>query len=702
MGQFLLEIGAEEIPAGFLGAAIESLATTLDQRLTEVRISHGEVRSGATPRRLTVWLEDLAERQADLEEVKSGPPVKIAYDSDGNLTKAATGFARGLGVPPEDLFELETPKGNYLAARVKEEGRPTRELLGELLPKLIAGLHFKKSMHWEPSGMTFARPIRWVCALLDGEVVDFTVGDVRSSNTTVGHRIMHPAAVEVSDVSSYLAALAGSHVVLQIEDRRQIVRARLAELAVEVGGRVVEDEGLVAEVANLVEFPWGAAGTFDRKNLELPREVLISSMRAHQRYFAFESDEGELLAAFGVFSNTVVRDPKVVVEGNERVLRARLHDAGFFFREDQRRRLEDRVSDLGRVTFLGELDARGYGGDVKSRTDRCVNLAGKIAALAYPDQPEIGDNARRAALLAKVDLTTLVVGEFPDLQGTIGMYYARLDGEPEAVSTAIGEHYRPRGPGEAPAASPAGRCVALADKLDLIASCFAADLIPSGNKDPYGLRRAALGVLATLASAELDLDLGTLVTAACQGVRGAGEDADGDVTKILGFLEARLRNDLTEDYRTDIVDAVLAAGSTRSLDARRRVAALAKVADEADLAPVGVAFKRINNILQKNAEALSGVGAFALEKTVEAEERELGRVAQQIRGAMKNQLETGDYAVALGNLLTLRAPLDDFFTKVMVMHEDPELRANRLALLRDLRQTFGSVADVSRIHIAKG
>lgn len=702
MGQFLLEIGAEEIPAGFLGGAIDALATALDTQLTEARISHGPVQRGATPRRLAVWVDELVDRQPDLEEVKTGPPARIAYAADGSLSRAATGFARGQGVAEDALFELDTPKGKYLAVRVEQKGRPTRAILTELLPRLISGLRFKKSMHWEATGLTFARPIRWICALLDGEVVDFTVADVTASNTTIAHRIMHPDPVEVQDIESYLTAMAEGHVVLQIAQRRNMIRARLAELAADLGARVVNDEELVAEVANLVEFPWGAVGTFAASNLELPREVLVSSMRKHQRYFAFEDEGGQLLASFGVFSNTVVRDAKVVVEGNERVLRARLHDAGFFFREDQRRGLEERVADLARVTFLGELEAKGYGGDLKARVERCVALTSTVAALAYPGRRDVAETASRAARLAKVDLTTLMVGEFPDLQGTIGMYYARLGGESEAVATAIGEHYRPRGAGEAPAASPAGRCVALADKLDLMASCYAADLIPSGNKDPYGLRRAALGVLATLEQADLDLDLGVLVSAACEGVRGPGAEADSDRVKLLAFFEARLRHDLVGTYRTDIVDAVLAAGSTRSLDARKRTAALAQIAEQADLGPVGEAFKRLNNILQKNAEALAGVGGFDPAKAVEAAERDLGRVAGQIRADMDRQLAAGDVALALGNLLTLREPLDVFFTEVMVMHEDPALRANRLALLRELRQTFGSVADVARIHIAKG
>ncbi len=695
--QLLFEIGAEELPAGELVPAIQHLKTSLVKKLEELRLSHGEVFTGGTPRRIVIAVDGLAAKQDDLEFVKTGPPASRAKDADGNYTKAASGFARSAGVSVDELFEKETPKGSYLAATVKQPGLQTTDLLKEALPELIKAIPFRKSMRWGSRKESFVRPIRWMVALFGGEVINFSFAGVDAGNKTYGHRIMAPGAVEVSDLKSYLGALKDAHVVVDIKARQDSIRDRLVELAKEVDGTVVADEGLIAEVANLAEAPWGAVGRFSESYLELPREVLVSSMRKHQRYFAFEDKDGNLMNAFGVFNNTKVRSDEVVLAGHGRVLRARLDDGAFFWREDRKKTLESRLDALERVTFLGELNKTNTGADLGARVKRIETLAGVVAKLAFGETPQVAADAARGAKLCKADLTTLMVGEFPDLQGVIGAYYARLDGEPESVATAIKEHYQPKGVSDAPPSSPAGICVGLADKLDLLASCFAVGLIPSGNKDPYGLRRAALGILRTLEGAQLDLDLHQLLSEAATLVT----DAPAPVAQAMfDFVGGRLRSDLS--VRTDIVDAVLEAGYTYPLRARKRAEALASIAAEADLAPLGEAFKRIRNILDKNADAIDSERLFNPEDAAQDEEKALGALAADIEKQLPSLVEEKNYIAAFSTLTKLAQPLDDFFTEVMVMHEDQTLRLNRLALLAGLRRSFASLADISRIHVEKG
>ncbi len=699
--EVFLEIGAEEIPAGFIEPALSHMADALKKGLEAARLSHGAIHTAGTPRRLAVWVEDVDAGQEDRQEVRMGPPAKVAFDADGNPTRAAQGFAKKQGVSVDQIFMKETERGQYAAVKVDIVGRKTAEVLPELLSQIVAGIPFRKSMSWGSRDETFARPVHWICALYGGNVVPVTFGTVASGNTTYGHRFMAPGALEVTDAASWRAALTEAKVVVDIEKRRQTIREGLAKMATEVGGRYVEDEALVREVANLVEYPWGQLGRFEEDTLRLPREVLVTAMRSHQRYFAFEDNDGKLLPCFGVFNNTLVEDPAVVIHGNQRVLAARLYDAKFFFEEDAKRKLEDRLEMLGRVTFLGKLNKIGVGADLLSRTARLRELAQYIATVAFPGDEALLGHADRAAHLSKADLMTHMVNEFPELEGVIGGYYARNEGEPDEVAQAIGEHYQPKGPGDAVPASRAGICLASADKLERLAACYAIGDKPSGNKDPHGLRRAALGLLRILNESGIDIDLRAATAAAVKVVIGGDdqEKIDGITAEIMAFFEGRLRSELVENHRTDIVDAVLAAGFDRTLDARQRVAALDDIAQQADLAPLGEAFKRINNILQKNAGQIDAGASFQEDRVVQEEERTLGQMAMELREHMTAQLQKGDYHAALGHLVRLQKPLDDFFTEVMVMHEDTALRTNRLALLLHLRRTFETVADVSRIQV---
>jgi glycyl-tRNA synthetase len=696
-GQVFFELGCEELPANLVEPALAHLEASVKASLAKANLSHGAIGTAGTPRRLALWIEDLQQSQEDREEVVTGPPASVAFDNEGNPSRAAQGFARKCGVSPEALERVQTERGEYVAARVKHEGQATITLLPAILEEAINGIPARKSMQWGQGGVRFARPVRWICALYGGKVIPMGFGTVTSGNQTYGHRFLAPEAIEVTSAAQYVQALEEAHVIVDVARRRQIVESELVRLAAEAGGRAVPDPELVDEVINLVEDPWGQVGSFDVDNLKLPREVLITSMRSHQRYFAVEDEQGNLLPKFVVFNNTRVRNPEVVAHGNERVLKARLYDGRFFYDEDRKRRLQDRLEDLKRMTFLGGLAKVGAGADLLSRTERLEKLSAVIARLAYPGDGVVLSDAARAARLSKADLVTQMVYEFPDLQGVIGAYYARAEGEGDEVADAIGEQYQPLGADDAPAATPAGVCLALADKFERLAACFVLNHKPSGNKDPYGLRRAALGILKTLDARGLDLDIRLLATRAVETVRAEGAEAVAD--EIVQFLGGRLGADLRENHRTDLVNAVMEAGFDRPQDARSRVQALEAVASEADLAPLGEAFKRINNILQKNASAVEAEARFQEARATQEEERELGRLATEVDAAVTQALQSGDYGAAFGQMARLQDPLEAFFTEVMVMHEDPNLRTNRLALLRGLRETFASVVDISRIQV---
>jgi glycyl-tRNA synthetase len=695
--EFFFELGAEELPASLVEPALEHLAATVGAALAQAGLRHGAIHTAGTPRRLALWIEDLDPRQEDREELVTGPPASAAFDAQGLPTRAAEGFARKCGVPTEALERVPGERGEYVAARIKHQGQPTLMILPRIMEEALATIPARKSMQWGKGGVRFARPVHWICALYGGRVVPMGFGRVASDNKTWGHRFLAPRAITVTSAAQYVEALRAAHVIVDIRERRQIIARELDRLAAEAGGRVVEDPGLIDEVAHLVEDPFGALGHMDKDNLKLPREVLTTSMRTHQRYFAVEDHQGRLLPCFIVFNNTRVRDHRVVAHGNERVLKARLYDARFFYAEDRKQRLSDRLEALRRMTFLGGLAQVGASADQLGRTERLERLTAAIARLAFAGDGAALVSASRAARLSKADLVTRMVYEFPELQGIIGAYYAEADGEGEQVAVAIREQYQPRDAGDAPPQTAAGVCLGLADKLERLAACFVLDLKPSGNKDPYGLRRAALGILKTLEVHDLDLDVRQLATWAVETVRaeGAAEVAD----QVVKFLGGRLGAELREQARTDLVNAVLEAGYDRPQDARRRVAALDAVAREADLEPLGEAFKRINNILQKNAASVDATATFQEERATQEEERALGRLAGDVDAAVKAAVQSGDYGAVFREMARLQAPLEAFFTEVMVMHEDPALRINRLALLRGLRETFASVVDISRIQV---
>lgn len=698
--QLIFEIGCEELPASFCKPALAQIETIFRERVADLRLEFGALHALATPRRLVLLVEDLDEKQPDIEEERTGPPASVAF-KDGEPTKAALGFARGQGVDPADLYTVETKKGEYLAAKVFEAGRPARELLPAVLNAIIEKLNFPKSMRWAARKERFARPVRWILALLDGEVLPVEFAGVKSQNTTRGHRFAAPDSFEVSDLDSYLSGLKNAHVILDQAARRQLIVEKLAEVSKDLGAELIDDPDLIDEVTFLVEEPHAIAVEFGDEYLELPDEVLISSMRSHQRYFSLKNPEtGRLASACVVIYNTPVRAPEQVKKGNLRVLQARLDDARFFWEKDQKMSLEERLEQLKDVVWLQKL------GSMRARSERMAHLASALAdALGFDEETKTA--ASRAALLSKTDLITDMVGEFPDLQGLMGKEYALADGEDPAVAQAIYEQYLPRGAEDTVPGTDAGALVALAEKLDALTGCFGVGLIPTSTSDPYALRRAALGVIRILEERAYSIPLTKLLRLAIaayvdQAKRSAQENLEVAPEKLIAqwleFAGTRLKYQLSADFGTDLVDAVLAADKDDVLSARDRVRALFELRDEPDFEPLAAGFKRVVNILKKQAEAYAGQALKAdPDIFTEAQETQLYQDYLAARETTAQALKDRDWSRAFKALIALKKPVDDFFDHVMVMSDDQALRQNRIALLAELRELFLQVADISHI-----
>ena len=683
---FLLEIGTEEIPARMAPAGVAELKTRFLKEAAALHLDVSDVRTAVTPRRLVLAVGSIPVRQADVELEVTGPPAKAAF-RDGQPTKAAEGFARGQGVDVGDLYTVDTPKGPYVAVRKHISGRPVAELLQEALPRLISSLPWPKSMRWGREPQAFVRPVHWIVALLGADVIPFEYAGIASGNTTRGHRFMAPTPFTVEGPDDYFARMADASVLLDPEDRRARIQSGVTSLATEAGGQVIADDGLVEEVTQLVEWPVVTLGSFAQDNLALPKEVLITSMRSHQRYFAVEDGDGGLLPRFVVVSNTQTRDPAVVTRGNERVLAARLSDARFFFGEDKKKPLADYVDALEDRIFLAIL------GTVRAKAERIQSLAAFLAQRLAPDAASTAD---RAALLCKADLATHMVGEFPDLQGVMGREYARSSGETDEVATAIFEHYLPRFAGDSVPDTDAGAIVSVADKMDSLVGCFGIGLLPTGTQDPYALRRGALGIIHTFQAKGWRLGLSDLISA---GIVAYGDKltrtAEETRADLLDFFRGRLKSMLTAEVATDVVDAVLATGDDVLIDLVAKVRALSTFRQREDFEPLAAAFKRVMNITKGQEVGPGGPEHTAL---VEEAEVQLLREAETRGEASRKRLVARDFEGALAELALLKPSVDGFFDKVMVMAEDPDVRRNRLALLVQIRSLFSNIADFSRIQ----
>lgn len=682
---FLLEIGTEEIPAGFVPPAQEALAAFARDGLAAARIVCGPVRTLATPRRLVLHVEGVAPRQADATEEKVGPPVSAAFDTSGKPTRAAEGFARTNAVAVSDLIRVHTGKGEYLAVRKEVAGRPTAEVLRELVPQWLARLPFRKSMRWGSLEETFARPVHWIVALLGGEVVPVVFAGVSSGRSSRGHRFHAPEAFDAMDAQDYFRKLREASVVLDPAERREAIASQVVEAARAVGGTVIPDQELLETVAYLVEYPVAVTGSFEPRYLELPRELLILTMKTHQKYFAVADDDGRLLNHFVTVSNTRARDLSVVARGNERVLRARLADARFFFEEDQKKSLEAHAEGLKTVVFQARL------GTSHEKVQRFRAVAARIAERICHDRVAAAD---RIAALCKADLVSLMVGEFPELQGVIGREYALRGGEDPVVARGIQEHYWPVQAGGPLPWAPEAQAVSVADKLDTVVGCFGVGLIPSGTADPYALRRQTLGILRILLEKGHRLGLGWLVDQSLAELAPKLTRPAGEVrADVLAFFRGRLEGLLAQGgLSPDLVNAALDAGFDDVSDARARAQALEDVRASGALAPLAETFKRVANILKGQAPGRPDPALFR-----EDAERGLWEAYGRVREAMEAAVARGAYAEFLAGAGELKAAVDAFFDAVMVMADDASVRGNRLALLGGVAGLFRKVADFTRI-----
>lgn len=686
---FLMELGTEELPPKSLRDLEQALATSFGAGLDQAGIAHGEIQSFATPRRIAVLVKRLASSQPEQNLKRKGPPVTAAFDANGAPTRAAQAFADSSGVAIEALQRIEEGKGTFLYFVGTKPGRTSAELLPGIASAALAALPIPKRMRWGSSDAEFVRPVHWLVMIHGQEVIPCRLLDTDASNLTRGHRFMAPKPIRVTSPASYARALRDrGFVVADFAERRERIREQVTAKASELGGRALLSDALLDEVTALVEWPVAIAGRFEERFLALPREVLISTLQDHQRYFPVESDNGALHSWFITVSNIESREPDKVRAGNERVVRPRLSDAAFFWEQDRKQPLAARRDGLDAVTFQAKL------GSVGDKTRRVRELAGDVATGIGADRSA----AERAAELSKCDLLSALVGEFPELQGVMGSYYARLDGESAEVADAIREHYLPRGAGDSLPATGAGVSVSIADKLDTLAGIFAIGQKPSGTKDPFGLRRAAIGVLRTLIEKRLDLDLRALIerAVALQPVQSASA-----ATEIYDYVMERLRAYYLEPVEgralvtTEMFDAVLATQPRSPLDFDARLKALSAFLELPESASLAAANKRIANILRKTSEASStDVSAELLRAPAEVK---LCDAMRGIRESVAGATARREYTAALGQLAQLRPAVDAFFDEVMVMDEDLKLRNNRLALLAQLRGMFSGVADLSRL-----
>ena len=685
--EFFLEIGTEEIPSRFIQPALEKMKELFSALLASGRVaSTAEIKVYGTPRRLILVAPELAEQQADVSKEVTGPPKKVAFDAEGRPTKAAIVFAEKNNVPVEALGVKSTEKGEYLVARVDEKGGDTSSWLAGALPGFILSLPFPKSMRWRDKDIRFARPIHWIAALYGGIVVEFELDGIRSNNVSRGHRFMSPGAFLVKDFKSYQAQCEPNFITIDPEVRKQRIVKQIDELARSKNGKVLDDPGLVDEVTNLVEYPVAVMGSFNKEYLRVPKEVLITAMREHQRYFSVTDRDGNLLPHFITISNTRAEDMGVVQAGNERVLAARLSDAAYFFDHDLKVPLADRVEGLRKVTYQEKL------GTLHDKMERTRKLALYLAGILKAD----GTICERAAFLAKADLLTGVVGEFPKLQGVMGREYALATGEDPRTADAIAEHYLPRFAGDELPRSIEGVCVGIADRIDTITGCFSAGLIPSGSEDPYGLRRQSIAILTMLLGCGQRFSLVALIVEACKGFGLKGEASKKVNADVLEFLRQRLSGMLAgEGIRQDIVDAALSIDFDDPLIGREKVRALDAWRTSEDYQPLVTALKRAGNILPKD---FSG----SVKKSLLADEAEktLHAAYMEIKDSVKEKTSGLDFRGALADIATLRRPVDAFFDGVMVMAKDADVKQNRLALLAGVTKLFAGIADFSRLELS--
>ncbi len=694
MNNLLLEIGTEEIPAGYILPALEALSANISKQLSEARIEHGRSQIYGTPRRLTVKVENVAPKQQSIKSEVIGPPANIGFDENGKPTVAGQKFAEKVGVPLSKLTVKDTPRGAYLAAEKSERGLATATLLKEILPRAILATPFPKKMRWADLDIEFARPIHTVLAMLGKSVVSFKLGNLKSGRYTCGHSFMAPAKIKLNSTEEYLDKLSTAHVIADMEARKKILEERIAEVAAELGGRILPDDELVDINNNLVEYPIPVAGKFDTEFLEVPDEILINAMREHQKYFAVVDSNQNLMPCFIAVNNTAARDLALSATGHERVIRARLADAQFFYKSDLDISNDERVEKLKKVLFQAEL------GSVYEKCERVAKIAERLAASSQKDD-ELKHQVLRAAQLSKSDLVSHVVGEFPKLQGIMGRVYAGIAGEPADVAAAIEEHYRPVYSGAPLPETLVGAIVSIADKMDSICGCFSVGLIPTGASDPYALRRQGIGIIQILTDKGISFPLRELIRCSLEqfGDKRASE-TDQLVEKVSTFLQNRIAHLLAEDgFSKDVIAAIVSVSVDDVPNIRNRVKALESLKARPDFEPLAVGFKRVVNIIKKSAQLDDSASFETVDPKLfeHASEGELFEEYKTVDQRVSDAMAKESFDQALMTIASLRDAVDRFFDGVMVMAEDANIRRNRLALLSHIAKLFGKFADFSKL-----
>ena len=690
MNILLLEIGTEEIPAGYIEPALKALSTNLLKALSDARIEHGDAATFGTPKRLAVEIKNVASKQKSITTEVTGPPEKVGFNANGRPTVAAEKFAEKIGIPVNRIKIKNTKKGPYLCATRTETGLLTKRLLKNILPETILSTPFPKTMRWADLCLDFARPIQSILALFGNSAVSFKLGNIKSGRYTFGHRFTHPGKIKISNPQEYIKSLESADVLADIDQRKKCIEDKISKAANRLGGGVLPDGALVDTVTNLVEYPAVAAGKFDIKYLELPGEVLITSMREHQKYFAVIDESGKLMPCFIVVNNTPAKDMAVVARGHERVLRARLEDAMFFYQKDLESSIEDLTEKLKRVLFQAKL------GTMYEKVIRVQKIAGFLAD-AVDGGADFKKQVQRAAFLCKFDLVSHIVVEFPKLQGVMGKIYSSIAKEPDEVAAAIKEHYMPIYSGGPLPGTDSGAILGIADKIDSICGCFSAGLIPTGASDPYALRRQGIGIVQIMLDKGLTFSLKSLIenSVILFGSKSEHETKE-TVGKVHTFLQNRISHLLAEQgFAKDTIAAIISVSTDNVPNVWNRVRALENLKSKPDFEPIAVAFKRVVNIIKKSGQT----EIYTVNKELFQHECEHALFAayNEVKIKVLDNLDRANFDRALADMACLRNFVDDFFDGVMVMAKDAGQQRNRLALLGLIAGLFALFADFSKI-----
>ncbi|KXZ39694.1 glycyl-tRNA synthetase beta chain [Alkalithermobacter thermoalcaliphilus JW-YL-7 = DSM 7308] len=681
----LFEIGTEEIPARFINSAIDQIKQNTQKIFNENRLSFGQICVYTTPRRLTLVVNDLKEMQSDLEEEVKGPSKKIAFDENNNPTKPLEGFMKSKGLTLENIYFKQSGKEEYVYGKITQKGRDTKEVLKEVLPEIVKSITFPKSMRWGGKNLRFARPIRWMVCLYGQEVVQFEVEGIKSSNITRGHRFLGSDSIKVDSLEDYLTKLRENYVILDQNERKQIIKQQCMSVAESLSANLLLDEELLEEVTYIVEYPTAFYGNFKQDYLSLPKEVIITPMKEHQRYFPVIKEDGSLLPNFVTVRNGTDYKIDNVRKGNEKVLEARLADALFFYKEDIKKPLDEYIDKLKNVVFQEKL------GTVYDKTERIQSLSQSlIDALDYINDKE---DILRVARLCKADLVTNMVFEFTELQGIMGREYAKVYNEKEVVSQGIYEHYLPRFSGDDLPQTKAGIVVSLADKLDTIAGFFAIGIQPTGSNDPYALRRQALGIINIIMEKDITIDLENIIADALDNYKHLEFDKEKVVNEVVDFFKQRIKNMFSEmGIRYDVIDAVLNQGINDIANIYTKAKELNTWINKDEIVQILTVFNRVSSLAEKAVSK-----EISEEYLIKNEEKILYNMFKDIRQRVDKLIKDRNYSSALDEFIKLKDPIDTLFNTVMIMDKDEKIKNNRLALLRQITDTMLSICDLSKI-----